>query len=80
LFFNIGAAISGFILIDGLGEIQFYAASVPELPEAGFQKGTTLMLLKRFGGGGFWGWLIFHCMSFEVRICHLFLKLIVMET
>ncbi|RXW23971.1 hypothetical protein EST38_g1867 [Candolleomyces aberdarensis] len=37
LFFNIGATISGFIIIDGLGEIQYRAAAVPEeyLPRGG---------------------------------------------
>jgi hypothetical protein len=69
LFFNIGAAISGFLLIDGLGELQYRAASSkdPEsLVSAGHITGTMLTLLQRFSGGGFWGWLIFHCMSFSL--------------
>ncbi|KAJ2915476.1 hypothetical protein MD484_g4939, partial [Candolleomyces efflorescens] len=62
MFFNIGATISGFILIDGLGELQYQAATADPvlLPSGGSMAGSSLALLKRFGGGGFWGWLIVH--------------------
>ena len=48
LFPNIDATVPGFILIDGLEEIQFYSASCHEgLPVGGNGSDSALALLRR---------------------------------
>ncbi|KAF6752974.1 hypothetical protein DFP72DRAFT_1069759 [Ephemerocybe angulata] len=85
MFFNIGATISGFILIDGLGEIQFHASTAVRkgeassiLPSAGPLEGSPLELLRRFDGGSYWTRLVYHwIISFCLGVLSLLLLLLV---
>ncbi|KAF5335979.1 hypothetical protein D9611_006285 [Ephemerocybe angulata] len=75
VFFNIGATISGFILIDGLGEIQYHAASLIKTKEDK-EFSTALKLLQHFGGGAKWHWLLVHWyISFVLGILSLLVLL-----
>ncbi|KAF6749598.1 hypothetical protein DFP72DRAFT_852455 [Ephemerocybe angulata] len=66
LIFNIGAAISSFVMIDYLGEIPYHASKLPkgllhvggEVPADGAN-----VLLRRYSGHGdsaVWLWISFH--------------------
>ncbi|KAF5335942.1 hypothetical protein D9611_006223 [Ephemerocybe angulata] len=85
MFFNIGATISGFILIDGLGEIQFHASTAVRkgeassiLPSAGPLEGSPLELLRRFDGGSYWTRLVYHwIISFCLGVLSLLLLLLI---
>lgn len=69
LFLNIGAAIGGFIIIDGLGEMHYHAASAAnQLHSQGGMPGSTMELVVRYDGGSYWRWLVYHCES-----CYIFL-------
>lgn len=45
--------------------MQYHAATNDKLPAGGTIGGSSLVLLKRFGGSGFLSWLIVHCMSYN---------------
>ena len=68
LFFNASAAISSFILMDKLGELPFRAASKRQsiLPTGGTITGNSEDLLKRYGVGKLWTFLVWHCQSINL--------------
>ena len=70
IFFNIGAAIASFVMIDYLGEVPYHAAKSADgngatgVPAAGRLEGSANTLLKRYSGSPtVWGWTLLHCKS-----------------
>ncbi|TFK37684.1 hypothetical protein BDQ12DRAFT_750514, partial [Crucibulum laeve] len=64
LFFNVSASISSFILIDKLGELPFRASqrgqqTLPP-PQTAMSSTDPDYLLKRYGIGRWWSFLIWH--------------------
>ncbi|KAF6749594.1 hypothetical protein DFP72DRAFT_539831 [Ephemerocybe angulata] len=72
MIFNIGAAISSFVMMDYLGEVPYYAAKNPDtkenpeaaLPEIGRVPGTANHLLQRYSGSpGIWFCISLHWLT-----------------
>jgi hypothetical protein len=63
IFFNIGAAIASFVMMDYLGEVPYQAAqSNTGAPEAGPLEGSANTLLKRYSGSPtIWVLTLLHC-------------------
>lgn len=61
LFLNVSACMSGFILIDRLGNMPWDACQKEELLSVGKMITTQQQLLRRFGVGALWPWVAGHC-------------------
>ena len=64
IFFNIGAVIVSFVMMDYLGEVPYQAAqsTATAAPEAGRLEGSANTLLKRYSGSPtVWVCTLLHC-------------------
>ncbi|PPQ65499.1 hypothetical protein CVT26_000139 [Gymnopilus dilepis] len=67
LFLNASACMSCFILVDRLGELPYHAARKPQLPRGGSVTLHQQGILKLYGIGGLWPWIVWHwlfCFTF----------------
>jgi hypothetical protein len=62
LFFNIGATISAFIIIDKLGSLTFVYARRNPITIGTFAA-TETAILEHYGAGNIWKYILWHCES-----------------
>ena len=62
--FNTSATIGSLALTDKLAEIPIAASQKPNLEKSGTTDSSPTELLKRFGAGSVWSYVLWHCESY----------------